>query len=62
MSTCEILASTLRDAGIDEVFGLLGREILEFVEAARRVGIRFLLTRHKSTAAFMADARGSCRD
>jgi len=40
------------------MFGLPGGEILDFLEAARRVGIRFILTRHEATAAFMADATG----
>jgi acetolactate synthase I/II/III large subunit len=59
MTTCaEIFAATLRDAGVTRVFGLPGGEILEFVEAARRAGIAFLLTRHEATASFMADVTG----
>ncbi len=62
MSTCaEVLAATLADAGVDVMFGLPGGEILDFVEAARRAGIRFLLTRHESHAAFMADTTGQLR-
>jgi acetolactate synthase-1/2/3 large subunit len=40
------------------MFGLPGGEILDFVDAARRAGIDFLLTRHEATAAFMADVTG----
>src|SRR5262245_19341594 len=40
------------------MFGLPGGEILDFLEAARRAGIRFVLTRHEATAAFMADVTG----
>ena len=40
------------------MFGLPGGEILDFLEAARQVGIRFVLTRHEATAAFMADVTG----
>jgi acetolactate synthase-1/2/3 large subunit len=40
------------------MYGLPGGEILEFVEAARRAGIVFFLTRHEAHAAFMADASG----
>lgn len=62
METCaEVLARTLRGAGIDVMFGLPGGEILDFIEAARRVGIRFVLTRHEATAAFMADVTGQIR-
>jgi acetolactate synthase I/II/III large subunit len=57
--TCaEVLARTLREAGVDVMFGLPGGEILDFIEAARREGIRFVLTRHEATAAFMADVSG----
>lgn len=61
-ATCaEVLARTLRSAGVDVMFGLPGGEILDFIEAARRVGIRFVLTRHEATAAFMADVTGQIR-
>jgi acetolactate synthase I/II/III large subunit len=57
-TTAEILARTLRRAGVDVMFGLPGGEILDFIEAARREGIRFVLTRDEGTAAFMADVTG----
>jgi acetolactate synthase I/II/III large subunit len=61
-ATCaEVLARTLRDAGVDVMFGLPGGEVLDFIEAARRAGIRFVLTRHEATAAFMADVTGQIR-
>lgn len=59
MPTCaEILARTLREAGITRIFGLPGGEILDFMEAGRRAGIEFLLTRHEATASLMADVTG----
>ncbi|HET6898843.1 MAG TPA: thiamine pyrophosphate-binding protein, partial [Vicinamibacteria bacterium] len=59
MPTCaEVLARTLREAGVTRMFGLPGGEMLDFLEAARRAGIRFILTRHEATAAFMADVTG----
>jgi acetolactate synthase I/II/III large subunit len=59
MPTCaEVLAATLRDAGVERMYGLPGGEILDFIEAARRVGIEFILVRHEAVAAFMADASG----
>ena len=59
MPTCaEVLASTLRDAGVVRMFGLPGGEMLDFLDAARRVGIEFVLTRHEAVAALMADASG----
>lgn len=43
------------------MFGLPGGEILAFIEAARKVGIEFLLTRHEATASLMAEATGHLR-
>src|SRR5881396_2581711 len=40
------------------MFGLPGGEMLDFLEAARRAGIRFILTRHEAAASFMADVTG----
>jgi acetolactate synthase I/II/III large subunit len=57
--TCaEVLATTLRDAGVVRMFGLPGGEILHFIEAARRADIEFVLTRHEAVAALMADVTG----
>jgi acetolactate synthase-1/2/3 large subunit len=58
LTTADIFARTLRDAGVTRMFGLPGGEILDFMEAAREAGIEFLLTRHEATAAFMADVSG----
>jgi acetolactate synthase-1/2/3 large subunit len=58
-NTCaSALARTLRQAGITRMFGLPGGEILEFIHAAKREGIEFLLTRHEAAAAFAADVSG----
>jgi acetolactate synthase-1/2/3 large subunit len=59
MATCsQIIADTLKDLGIRKMFGLPGGEILDLIEACRKVGIEFVLTRHEATAAFMADVTG----
>jgi acetolactate synthase I/II/III large subunit len=59
MPTCaDVLIRTLHDAGVTRMFGLPGGEILDVMEAARRAGLAFLLTRHEATASFMADATG----
>lgn len=57
-SCASVFAQTLRAAGVTRIYGLPGGELLEFLEAARQVGIRFLLTRHEAAASFMADAAG----
>lgn len=59
MTTCvDVVARVLKDAGVTRMFGLPGGEILDFMDAARRAGIEFLLTRQESTASFMADVTG----
>lgn len=57
--TCaEVIARTLHDAGVRFAFGHPGGEVLELIDALERAGIRFVLTGHESTAAFMAAAAG----
>ncbi len=57
-TVADVLARTLREAGVVRAFGLPGGEILDFVDALRRKDVGFLLTRHEAGAAFMADATG----
>ena len=57
-TVADVMAATLRDLGVTRMFGLPGGEILDFIDAARRLGIRFFLTRREATASFMADAAG----
>ena len=59
MASCaETIAAALKEAGVKRMFGLPGGEILDLIEACRKEGIDFVLTRHESTAAFMADVTG----
>src|SRR5262245_31435130 len=55
-TVADSLAAGLREAGVESVYGLPGGENVEVVEALRRVGIRFVLVHHESSAVFMADA------
>ena len=57
-SSAEDAPRSLRDAGVERMYGLPGGEILAFIEAARKVGIEFVLVRHEAVAAFMADVSG----
>ncbi len=57
-TVAEVMARTLHDLGVTRMFGLPGGEILDFIDAARQLGIRFVLTRREATASFMADAAG----
>lgn len=50
----DTLARVLRDAGIRFAFGMPGGEIVTFVDALERTGIRFVLARNETAAAMMA--------
>src|SRR6202140_1233905 len=54
----EAIASALAARGVQFVFGLPGGEIVAFIDACRRAGIRFLLTGHEASAAWMAQVVG----
>jgi len=54
--TADIIAQALKAAGVRYAFGIPGGEVLELLEAFRRAGIRFLLTKQELGAGFMADA------
>jgi len=59
MSTnAEVIASTLASAGVEFAFGLPGGEVTALLHACRAAGIRFMLTGHEASAAFMADVTG----
>jgi acetolactate synthase I/II/III large subunit len=51
----DILADALHAAGCRTAFGMPGGEILAFVAALERVGIRFVLARHETAAGFMGE-------
>jgi len=52
------MAASLAARGVQYVFGLPGGEIVAFIDACRRAGIRFLLTGHEASAAWMAQVVG----
>ena len=59
MSThAEVMANELAKRGVEYVFGLPGGEIVAFIDACRRAGMRFLLTGHEASAAWMAQVVG----
>ena len=55
-TVADVLARTIRQAGIDTVFGLPGGENAEVLDALRRQGLAFVLVRDERSAVFMADA------
>lgn len=52
------MAQMIRDEGIDLMFGLPGGENIDFMEACRQVGVRYILAKREGNAAFMADMYG----
>ncbi len=52
------MANALAARGVRYVFGLPGGEIVAFIDACRRAGLRFLLTGHEASAAWMAQVVG----
>lgn len=58
MTAAEILIETIKDWGVDVVFGLPGDGINGIIEALRKRknDIRFIQVRHEESAAFMACA------
>jgi acetolactate synthase-1/2/3 large subunit len=57
-TNAEAVAAALADAGVEYSFGLPGGEIVAVLDACRRTGIRFYLTGHETSAAFMAEVTG----
>ncbi len=49
----------LRAAGVRYVTGHPGGEVVDLLEGFRQAGLEFVLTRHETSAAFMADAMAS---
>src|SRR5450631_1883602 len=54
----DAMAQQLTARGVRYAFGLPGGEIVAFIDACRRAGLRFLLTGHESSAAWMAQVVG----
>ena len=61
MRVADVIAERLAAASITRIYGLPGGEMLDLLEATRRVGIHFVLTHHEAAAAFMAAAEGCFR-
>lgn len=58
MNCSQVIAQYIREAGITHFFGYPGDPSVEFLEAARREGLEFVLGRREGTAGFMAQAYG----
>ncbi|HYK98785.1 MAG TPA: thiamine pyrophosphate-binding protein [Candidatus Acidoferrales bacterium] len=51
-----LIGDRLRAAGVRYVMGHPGGEVVDLIEGFRAAGLEFVLTRHETSAAFMADA------
>ena len=58
MNVSAVMVQYLKAAGIGHVFGYPGDPNIEFMEAARRAGMQFVLGRREGTAGLMAEAYG----
>lgn len=58
MNVAEAVVACLKHLGVKRVYGLIGTSILDFIDALRDSGIRYVSTRHEQVAVSMADAEG----
>lgn len=58
MKASELFVKCLQNEGVEYIFGLPGEENIAFLEAVRQSKIKFIVTRHEQSAAFMADVWG----
>jgi len=59
VSVARLVGDRLRAAGVRYVLGHPGGEVVELIEGFREAGLEFVLTRHETSAAFMAEAMAS---
>src|SRR5260221_7530514 len=60
MSTVgRVIGDRLYAAGVRHVFGHPGGEVVDLIEGFREAGLEFVLARHETGAAFMAEAMSS---
>jgi acetolactate synthase-1/2/3 large subunit len=59
ITVARALGERLRAAGVRHVFGHPGGEVVDLIEGFRQAGLDFVLTKHETAAAFMAEATAS---
>ena len=57
-SVGRLIGQRLREAGVKYVMGHPGGEVADLIDGFRQEGLEFILTRHETSAVFMADAIG----
>ena len=58
MNVSDVMVQYLKTAGVGHIFGDPANPNIEFMEAARRAGMQFVLGRREGTAGLMAEAYG----
>src|SRR5207249_7603490 len=58
-SVGRVIGERLRAAGVRHVYGHPGGEVVDLIEGFRQAGLAFVLTKHETAAAFMAEAMAS---
>ena len=59
LTVARLIGERLRAAGVRYVTGHPGGEVVDLIEGFREAGLEFVLTRHETAAAFMAEAMAS---
>jgi len=54
----DLFVRQLEEEGVEYIFGLPGKENLDFLESLRTSSIKVIITRHEQSAAFMAATHG----
>jgi acetolactate synthase-1/2/3 large subunit len=58
-SVGRVIGERLHATGVRHVFGHPGGEVVDLIEGLRQAGLEFVLARHETAAAFMAEAMAS---
>ncbi|MCC7369981.1 MAG: thiamine pyrophosphate-binding protein [Chloroflexi bacterium] len=58
MKTAEFVGRFLAARGVQQAFGHPGSDVMDLIEGMEQAGIRFVLTHHENTGAFMANTVG----
>ncbi|MDY0387497.1 MAG: acetolactate synthase large subunit [Methanolobus sp.] len=58
MKGSDLFVKCLENEGVEYIFGVTGEETIDLTESLRKSRIKFILTRHEQSAAFMADVYG----
>ncbi|WP_370572966.1 acetolactate synthase large subunit [Methanomethylovorans sp.] len=58
MKGSDLLVKCLENEGVEYIFGIPGEETVDLTDSLSRSKIKFIVTRHEQSAAFMADVYG----